>query len=149
MPNAADRAEALFLEGYTCSQAVVLSLCESLGMPAALASRAALGLGGGVGRLREVCGAVSGMAVLAGLKFGSECADPEAKARTYGAIQKMAADFRATQGTLLCREVLGLAPGESGGEPEPRSPEYYARRAVCAACIRRAAEIAEATLVEE
>lgn len=143
MPSAADRAGALFQEGYTCSQSVVLALSDRFGMPPALACRAVLGLGGGVGRLREVCGAVSAMAVLAGLKHGAESADAEAKKRTYSAIQDMAAEFRAAQGTLLCRDILGLAPGDAGGDPEPRTPEYYARREKCLACIRLAAAIAE------
>ena len=144
--SAADRAEALFLAGHNCSQSVVLSLCEGLGMPRGLAARASLGLGGGVGRLREVCGAVSGMAFLAGLRHGAEGADSEAKKRTYRAIQEMAAEFRAGQGTLLCRDILGLAPGEAGGDPEPRTPAFYERRKKCIACIRLAADIAERRL---
>ena len=145
-PSAADRAEALFLAGHVCSQSVVLSLCEGLGMPRDLACRASLGLGGGIGRLREVCGAVSGMAFLAGLRHGLDHADEEAKRRTYRVVQEMAAAFRKEQGTLLCRDILGLAPGDAGGDPEPRSPDFYERRRRCLACIRLAASIAERTL---
>ena len=143
MAGAADRAEALFLSGHTCSQAVTLSLCEELGMPSALACRASLGLGGGVGRLREVCGAVSAMAVLAGLRHGADTADADAKKRTYHAVQEMAAEFKAEKGTVLCRDILGLAPGDAGGDPEPRTPAYYERRRKCLACVRLAAGIAE------
>lgn len=147
MASASDKAEELFLSGHTCSQAVVLSLCERLGLPSALACRASLGLGGGVGRLREVCGAVSAMAVLAGLRHGADTADADAKKRTYHAVQDMAAEFKAGQGTMLCREVLGLAPGDTGGDPEPRTPAYYERRKKCLACVRLAADIAERHLL--
>ena len=147
-PSAADRAEALFRAGYNCSQSVVLALCERFGMPCDLAARASLGLGGGIGRLREVCGAVSGMAFLAGLRHGSDVADSESKKRTYRVVQEMAADFRAEQGTLLCRDILGLVPGDAGGEPEPRTPAFYERRKKCIACIRLGAEIAERKLAE-
>ena len=143
---AADRAEALFRGGYNCSQSVVLALCEGLGMPKELAARASLGLGGGIGRLREVCGAVSGMAFLAGLRHGSDAGDSESKKRTYRAVQQMAGEFRAEQGTLLCRDILGLVPGEAGGEPEPRTSAFYERRKKCIACIRLGAAIAERTL---
>ena len=144
----ADKAEALFLEGYNCSQAVFGAIAPELGLDADTAMKIASSLGGGMGRLREVCGAVSGMFMAAGLSNGY--ATPEkgrVKAEHYALIRELAEEFRARHGSIVCREILG-AGAEIGGNPEARTAEYYARRP-CLRCIRDAAEIYEKKLMKK
>lgn len=147
MSESVDRAVALFKSGCNCSQAVVAAFSERLGLDEKTALRVSCGLGGGVGRLREVCGAVSGMAVLAGLKLGNDApADSvEGKARTYAAVQQMSAAFREKNGSIVCRELLGLARPENDPTPSARTAEYYRKRP-CAEYVADAAAIVEQTL---
>lgn len=146
---AADTAEALFRKGATCSQAVVLTHAERLGLPTALVADLSLGLGGGVGRTREVCGSVTGFAMLAGIACGSgDALKPEAKKATYEAVQTFCAAFKERFGSCVCRELLALrvesaqAAKEHGGMPGERTPEYYKSRIGCIECIRFAAAAA-------
>ncbi len=144
----AQRAEALFKSGANCSQAVVAAFADRYGLDEPTAMRVACGLGGGLGRLRETCGAVSGMAVLAGLQYGNaEPADAVGKKRTYEAVQRMAAEFRERYGSLTCRVLLGLERPEGDPTPAARDEAYYAKRP-CAEYVAAAAEIAERVLSE-
>ena len=139
----ADRAEALFRQGYNCSQSVFAAFADVVGMSVEEAAQLASPFGAGFGKLREVCGAVSGMTMLAGkLKGYSDPKAREEKVELYKLIQKMCAEFEEKEGSIICRELLGLEKGEDLGEPAVRTEEYYRSRPCFGAC-RTAAEIAE------
>lgn len=166
-----EKAYALFKEGYNCCQAVVLSFSDFIaecGGPGEEQLKALCsGFGGGIGRLREVCGTVSGMTILAGFICPAPPEDKAAKASNYALVQSFAARFREQTGSIVCRELLGLpvpshtgeqAAGESGsgGEqrlpiespvPSERTAEYYRKRP-CAELCALAASIVEEYLVE-
>ena len=143
----ADRAEALFRQGYNCSQSVFAAFADVVGMSVEEAAQLASPFGAGFGKLREVCGAVSGMTMLAGkLKGYSDPKAREEKIELYKLIQKMCAEFEEKEGSIICRELLGLEKGEDLGEPAVRTEEYYRSRPCVGAC-RTAAEIAEKYLL--
>lgn len=138
----ADRAEALFTQGYNCAQAVFGAFAEDVLLPIDTMMKLSSSFGGGMGRLREVCGACSGIFMAAGLLYGY--AGPEegaVKANHYALIRSLAAQFEAVHGSIVCREILGRR-AEVGGTPEKRTQEYYAARP-CVKCVRCAAEILE------
>ncbi len=123
------KATEYFLSGYNCTQAVALAFSDLLDMDRSLLLRMSSSFGGGMGRLREVCGTVSGMFLVAGMLYGYE--DPKAyeeKAAHYGRIQELAARFREQQGSIVCRELLGLSSKQDDPVPERRTPEYYQKR---------------------
>ena len=139
----ADRAEELFRQGYNCSQSVTAAFADVIGMTATEAAKLASPFGAGFGKLREVCGAVSGMTIVAGMLRGyDDPSDHEGKKALYALIQQMGAEFEEREGSLICRELLGLEKGEDIGEPSVRTEEYYRSRPCIGAC-RAAAEIAE------
>lgn len=144
-----EKAGRLFKEGgYNCCQAVVLAYCDVFGLDEKTAASISSGFGGGMGRMREVCGAVSGMTFLSGLISPAD--DPSIKtARTanYALVQEMAEEFRKINGSIVCRELLGLVPMGSGAvaakespEPSDRTAEYYKKRP-CEEMVRIAARI--------
>ena len=142
-----DRAEELFRQGYNCGQSVFAAFADVLGMTVEEAAKIASPFGAGFGKLREVCGAVSGMTLVTGyLKGYSDPADYESKKEVYALIQKMCAEFEERQGSIICRELLGLKKGEDKAEPSVRTEEYYRSRPCIGAC-RTAAEIAEKYLL--
>ena len=142
-----DRAEELFRKGYNCSQSVFAAFADVLGMSVEEAAKIASPFGAGFGKLREVCGAVSGMTLAAGyLKGYDDPADYEGKKELYRLIQKMCAEFEERKGTIICWELLGLQKGEDAAEPSVRTEEYYQSRPCIGAC-RTAAEIAEKYLL--
>ena len=137
----AERAGELFLQGYNCAQSVFLAFSDELGLDRSAAARMASSFGAGMGRLREVCGAVSAMFLIAGIAAGyDDPADTDAKAAHYRRIQALATQFRQRHGTLICRELLGLPDGPDDPAPSPRTAAYYASRP-CGQCIADAAEI--------
>ena len=139
----ADRAEELFRQGYNCGQSVFAAFADVLGMTVEEAAKIASPFGAGFGKLREVCGAVSGMTLVTGYLRGySDPADYESKKEVYALIQKMCAEFESRQGSIICRELLGLKKGEDTAEPAVRTEEYYRSRPCIGAC-RTAAEIVE------
>jgi C_GCAxxG_C_C family probable redox protein len=146
MPSRIEKAAALFKAGSTCSQSVVAAYSDLFGLDGKTAMRVSCGLGAGVGRLREVCGAVSGMAVLAGLKHGGETPDAEAKKKTYEAVQAMAEAFRQRNGSIVCRDLLGLERPENDPAPSARTETYYKKRP-CLALVEDAAAIVERFLL--
>ena len=117
-----EKAEALFMSGMNCSQAVFGAFAEDFGMDASTAAKVACGLGGGVGRLREVCGTVTGASLVLGLKYGED------KAVVYPHVQDFCARFKAECGSIVCRELLAGIPATTGGAPEARTAEYYKKR---------------------
>ncbi|MEG0783930.1 MAG: C-GCAxxG-C-C family protein [Christensenella sp.] len=139
-------AEQYFKDGYNCCQAVVLAFTEEAGIERETALRIASSFGGGMGRLREVCGAVSGMFMIAGLVKGyTSPTDTQAKAEHYARIQRLAAEFRKQNGAIVCRELLGINETKSEAVPEQRTEAYYKKRP-CAELVRCAAEILEKEL---
>ncbi len=142
-----EKAENLFREGYNCAQSVSLAFEEELGMDRETLARLSSAFGGGMGRLREVCGAVSGMFFAAGMLQGySSPDDQKEKTRLYALVQQMAGEFEKRNGSLICRELLGLSHGKDDPHPEKRTESYYASRP-CAKLVRDAAEIAEELLL--
>ena len=140
--NHADRAEQLFRQGYNCAQSVFGAFAEDLGLTLDQATKTASAFGAGFGKLREVCGAVCAMTLIAGILKGYvDPADRDEKKRVYALERSLAAQFKAKHGTYVCRELLGLAPGEDSPEPAVRTEEYYATRP-CIGAIRTAAELA-------
>lgn len=136
-----ERAENLFKEGYNCSQSVFAAFAPDFGMSFEDAVKFSSGLGGGVGRLREVCGAVTGMALVLSLKYGEyDPKDHEAKMSLYSKIQFVAEEFRKVNGAIVCRELLGN--NEHSPVPSPRNDEFFHKRP-CVQMVGSAAEILE------
>lgn len=134
-------ARALFEQGYNCCQSVVGAFAAEMGMELEEAVRLASAFGGGLGRLREGCGAVSGMALVAGMLYGyASPTDGENKARTYGMMQELARRFRERNGSLLCRDLLGPEGTSTDPVPEARTADYYQRRP-CPGLIACAADL--------
>lgn len=146
--NKADRAEELFRMGYNCSQSVYAAFAEDLGMSVEEAAKRASPFGAGFGKLREVCGAVSGMVLVLGDLCGyQDPTDAAGKQALYALVQRLCGSFEKSEGSLICRELLGLAKGEDLAEPAVRTEEYYQSRPCVGAC-RRAAELLEAYLTD-
>ncbi|MDP4146737.1 MAG: C-GCAxxG-C-C family protein [Bacillota bacterium] len=153
MRGAKDRAVELFKQGYNCSQAVFAAFCEDCGMDFETALKISSSFGGGMGRLREVCGAVSGMFMVAGIKYGYiNPTDKISKAEHYKRIQQLAEQFKESNGSIICRDLLGLTTQNESYIPETRTDEYYKKRP-CAELVGDAAEIMyqfiEANKIEE
>jgi len=135
------KAKELFEKGYNCSQSVFAAFCDVTGLDQVTALKLSSSFGGGMGRLREVCGAVSGMFMAAGIIYGySDPTDSSAKALHYELIQKLATEFKEENGTIICRELLELQEGADSPVPEERTEDYYKRRP-CGALVEHAAEI--------
>ena len=124
------RARKLFKEeGYNCCQAIVLAYNDIFGLDQKTAACLASGFGGGMGRLREVCGSVSGMVFLCGLLSpADDPTDKKAKTANYALVQEVANDFKAINGSIICRELLGLTQKSESPEPSDRTSEYYRKR---------------------
>lgn len=143
MKSRVNDAENLFRSGYNCSQSVFVAYADLFQIDRDTAMKLSSPFGAGFGKLREVCGAVSGMTLLAGLATGTtDAADREGKIANYHMVQEMAEAFRAKEGTIICRKLLNLKPGEDLPEPSVRTEEYYNSRP-CVRVVRRAAEIIE------
>ena len=143
-----ERARALFLEGYNCAQAVVCAFDDVTGLDRETAARMASSFGGGLGRLREVCGTVSGAALVLGIARGySDPKDPAAKRAHYHLVQEFARRFREANGSIVCRELLAGVEVTPGGDPEARTEAYYRRRP-CPNLACRAARILDDLLSE-
>ena len=143
-----EKAEALFYEGYNCSQSVLLAFSDVTGLEERTAAMLASSFGGGLGRLREVCGAVSGGAMVLGLVCGySDPKDAQAKRGHYHLVQDFAERFREKNGSIVCRELLSGVRTANGKDPEARTDAHYRKRP-CPVLVRQAAEIAEALLGE-
>ena len=141
--NRVQKAAELFLEGFNCSQSVFTAFCDRFGMDEETAKRVSAGLGGGVGRMREVCGAVSGAAmVLGSVVSATEGDDKESKAKNYELVREFTQRFKERHGgTVICREMLKLnVPMENTAMPENRTAEYYKNRP-CLRGVEDAADI--------
>ena len=125
------RAAQLFTEGYNCAQAVIMAFSDLIGMDEKACAKISSSFGGGMGRMREVCGAVSGMLMVAGILYGYD--GPEEgtiKKEHYTRVQELAESFRADAGSIICREILKNPPSDPN--PSPRTEEYYKQRP----CVR-------------
>ena len=142
-----DRAKELFKSGYNCAQAVLIAFCDMTGYDEKTSAMIASGFGGGMGRMREVCGAVSGMFIVYNMLNGySNPADNEGKMNNYADIQRLATAFKDENGSIICKELLGLAKPEGTNIPEKRTDEYYKKRP-CADLVKNATEILEELLM--
>jgi len=136
-----EKTRELFKNGYNCAQSVFCAFAEDLDMDFDTALKLSSSFGGGMGRLREVCGAVSAMFMIAGLKYGyTSPNDDEAKEKHYALIQELAKKFEAENGSIICRELLELDVKYDSPKPEKRTEEYYTTRP-CEGLVASAAEI--------
>lgn len=143
-----DIAYENFLKGYNCTQAVTVAFAEELGLDENKAARLSCGFGGGMGRMREVCGTFSGIVMVLSALYGySDPKDTVTKTALYEKIRALAAKFREDNKSIICRELLGLEKAEDSATPEPRTPEYYKKRP-CPELCRYAANILEDFILE-
>lgn len=134
-------AAELFLKGYNCAQAVAMAFCDLTGLEEAYCARLVSSFGGGMGRMREVCGAVSGMLLVAGLLYGYDDADDGTKKKEhYARVQELAGQFREQVGSIVCREILKNPPSDPN--PTPRTAAFYQQRP-CARMVMLATKILE------
>lgn len=137
-----------FADGHNCAQSVLLAYADVLGLTQEQAAMAAVGFGGGMGRLRLHCGAFSAAVMLAGVLEGTDGAKKEHRPETYARVQEIYRQFMARNGTISCAELLGRAGVPENPTPEERTPEYYAKRP-CVKIIRSACQIIDGMLAEE
>lgn len=144
------KAVDLFKSGCNCSQSVVCAYSDLLGIDGNTAMCVSEGFGGGMGRMRLTCGAVSGMAILAGLKESKGIPkDIPTRTKVYGLVQQMAKDFEEKNGSLICGELLGInKPKDTGAAPTKRNEEFYRKRP-CIGCIEDCAKLVEKYLLDE
>ncbi len=135
-----DKALELFYSGYNCSQSVFAAFCDITGLSLSAALRMSQGLGGGVGRLRQTCGAFTGAVLVISMLYGSDKPGNDAKKALYERVQALGADFKAKYGTFSCRELLGEEATDKPLPPQERTPEFYATRP-CTKIIEYAAHI--------
>ena len=135
----AEQAVTYFKSGYNCAQAVYMAYADLFGMEPKTAAIIAAPLGAGIGRMREVCGTVSGAALIAGLAIPCDNpSDMAAKTRCYALVQQVADRFREANGSIICRELLGIAPIKESPTPSPRTEAYYKKRP-CVELVRMSA----------
>ena len=138
-----DRARELFKAGYNCCQAVAMTFADVIGLPEEEIARLTSGFGGGMGRMREVCGTVSAMTFVAGAMIpANDVTNKEAKTANYALVQEMAGEFREMNGSIICRELLGLSKPEGTPVPQDRTAEYYKKRPCAELCALAAGIIA-------
>ena len=143
MSKRSEKAKELFLNGYNCSQAVFGVFCEEYGLDFNTAMKLSSSFGGGMGRMREVCGTVSGMFMAAGLIYGfSDTSDKNAKGELYKKIQELATRFKEKNGSIICRELLSGIESSTSPIPSERTETYYKKRP-CVELVAEAVEIFE------
>ncbi|MBQ7769490.1 MAG: C_GCAxxG_C_C family protein [Oscillospiraceae bacterium] len=141
-----EKAAELFLQGYNCAQAVAVAFCDVTGLDEKFTAKTISAFGGGMGRLREVCGAVSGMFMVLSYLYGYD--DPNASAekkQLYTRVQELAGKFREINGSIICREILKNPPSDP--KPSPRTAEYYAKRP-CVRMVMTAADLMDEFIAE-
>ncbi len=136
-----EKAKEMFMSGCNCAQAVAAAFADEMGLDRDLVKKLTLGFGGGIGRMREVCGTVSAMAFVISALYNND------KGKIYERIQCVANKFRAENGSIVCRELLGLSiKGADSPEPEKRTALYYKKRP-CAELVGMAADILEEYII--
>lgn len=147
--NHVEKARELFVRGYNCAQAVFIAFCDLTGYDEDDAARISSSFGGGMGRLREVCGAVSGAFMVAGCLYGyADETDKNAKTAHYALIQDIARRFRDRNGTIICRELIGAEANDKSAVPTDRTADFYKRRP-CVELVEVAAEIMDEIIKEK
>lgn len=136
------KAEELFLMGYGCSQSVLGAFANDIGIDFNTAMKIASPFGGGMGRMREVCGVMSGAFMVLGLIYGFDTPSPTQKGEIYQRVNEIANEFKKKNGTIICRELLANIKTTTGSAPEERTNDYYKRRP-CLAHIIFATELLE------
>ena len=133
------KAAELFLSGYNCSQSVAVAFCDVTGLTEKQAAKMSSAFGGGMGRMREVCGAVSGMLMVLSFLYGYDTpGDDASKKVLYTQVQELAGRFRSENGSIICREILKNPPSDPN--PTPRTADFYAKRP-CAKMVMTAARL--------
>lgn len=128
MSEKSEKAKGLFKQGYNCSQAVLGVFCEELGLDFETAMKIACSFGGGMGRMREVCGTVSGMFMAAGMAFSGSEPSGVNKANQYKIVQELAEKFKEKNGSIICRELLEGVESSTSPFPSERTETYYKKR---------------------
>lgn len=141
-----EKAIELFKQGYNCAQSVFAAYADLYDIPEDFAFRLSASFGAGVGRMREVCGCVSGMSLIAGIKTGAtEGTDHDTKAHNYAVVQEMAKKFKERGGgSIVCKDLLGIKSAEGSSVPSERTQEYYKKRP-CVELVGIACDIIEET----
>ena len=140
------KAAELFLQGYNCAQAVAVAFCDVMGLEEKFTARMVSSFGGGMGRLREVCGAVSGMFFVLGQLYGYDTpGDDVSKKALYTDVQDLAAKFRQEVGSIVCREILKNPPSDPN--PTPRTVEFYQKRP-CARMVLLAGQLLDGYIAQ-
>ena len=142
MEERIEKAIELFKEGYNCSQSVVAAFADMYGFTPEQALKVSASFGGGIGRMRQTCGAACGLFMLGGLETGcTEGKNREGKEANYKVVQELAEEFRKRNGSLICAELLGLSKtAPTPATPEARTAEYYQKRP-CVKMVEEAARI--------
>lgn len=136
----AAQAKDYFMQGYNCAQAVLLAFADITAQDPKVLATIATGFGGGVGHMRQICGTVSGMAMVAGFLIPyTDTTQRNVKAENYAFVQKLADDFKELNGSIVCGELLG-GRNDVSAPPQERTPQYYKKRP-CAELVAIAAEI--------
>jgi len=136
-----EQALTYFNDGYNCSQAVFMAYSDLYNMDKELAAKISSSFGGGMGRLREVCGAVTGMFMVLGLHYPAiDVKDKAAKTTNYAAVQRTAAEFKQEMGSFICADLLNIKRAPENPTPSERNVKYHALRP-CDRCVAMAAEI--------
>jgi C_GCAxxG_C_C family probable redox protein len=147
MSEKSEKAKELFKQGYNCSQSVLGVFCEELGLDFETAIKISSSFGGGMGRMREVCGTVSGMFMAAGLAFASASDSASEKGAQYKRIQELAQRFKDQNGSIICRELLQGVEKSTSPTPSERTESYYKKRP-CVELVGDSVEIFEQYLKE-
>lgn len=133
-----EKAAELFVSGYNCAQSVAVAFCDLTGLNEDQASKMVSPFGGGFGRQREVCGAISGISFILGTLYGYDRPNPEKQLALYADLQELCRRFREKTGSIICRQILNDPPSDPA--PTPRTAEYYAKRP-CARMVMLAADL--------
>lgn len=147
MSEKVEKAKELFKAGYNCSQSVLGVFCEELGLDFDTAMKISSSFGGGMGRMREVCGTVSGMFMAAGLAYSSADSSVQNKSNQYSIVQELAKRFKEKNGSIICRELLQGVETSSSPIPSERTETYYKKRP-CIELVGDSVEILEEFLKE-
>ncbi len=123
-----EKSAELFFQGYNCAQSVFAAFADVMNLDKSTALKLSSSFGGGIGRMREICGACSGMFMVAGILYGYDEADDNKRAEHYALIQRLANDFKRQYDSIICRELLAQLSPSSSPVPTPRTPEFYRNR---------------------
>lgn len=148
MSERVKKAEELFRKGFNCSQAVFTAYADMFGFDEETALKVSAGLGGGCGRQRELCGAVSGAVMIIGLKFGAtDSEDREGKQLCYEKVREFTNEFKKNNPSIVCRELLGIGDKKESAKPDERTDQYYKKRP-CVQIVIDSAEALEKVIFE-